>query len=82
LEDGSIDKVATLLKDTVEGGLHQRFHHVMAKKNFKSDDVTAGREFVATYVTYIHYVEGVHNAAKGSAREPHAEAVGATEHQH
>jgi len=28
--------------------------------------VTAGREYVAAYVTFIHYVEGLHEAARAT----------------
>ena len=30
------------------------------------DSVEAGREFVAAYVEYVHYVEGLHQAAQGA----------------
>jgi len=29
----------------------------MKKKDFRKDDVTAGREFVEAYVPFVHYVE-------------------------
>ena len=43
-----------------------------AKKN-KDESVAAGREFVEAYVTYMHYVEGIHTAIM-SAGAHHAEA--------
>jgi hypothetical protein len=35
----------------------------MAKKSFRADDVVAGRGFIESYVTFIHYVEGLYEAA-------------------
>ena len=31
--------------------------------DLRADDVTAGREFIESYVTFIHYVEGLYAAA-------------------
>jgi hypothetical protein len=63
VETGSLDEVARLLTEAVRNGLHARFHDLMAKKSFRADDVTAGREFIDSYVTFIHYVEGLYKAA-------------------
>jgi Family of unknown function (DUF6448) len=63
VETGSLDEVARLLTETVRNGLHTRFHDLMAKKTFPADDVAAGREFIESYVTFIHYVEGLYEAA-------------------
>jgi hypothetical protein len=63
LETGSDEALTQLLTDKVREGLHNHFKEVAAKKNFATDDVTAGREFVESYVGYIHYVEGLYEAA-------------------
>ncbi len=62
LETGSDEALTQLLTDKVREGLHNHFKEVAAKKNFATD-VTAGREFVESYVGYIHYVEGLYEAA-------------------
>lgn len=60
---GSIESAKQLLVHTVEEGLMQRFDEVKAKQNYDKNDVAAGREYVAAYVRFIHYLEGVHAIA-------------------
>jgi Family of unknown function (DUF6448) len=64
LETGSDKALLQLLADEVREGLRMHFNEVIEKKNFAPDDVAAGREYVETYVTYIHYVEGLYEAAE------------------
>ena len=82
IESGNIAPVLKLLTDKIQEGVQERFKHVIAKKNFKKDDVAAGREFVEAYVTFMHYVEGVYAAAQKPAHDHHAEppAVGKETH--
>lgn len=35
-----------------------RFERARAKRNFAVDDVKAGRDFIAAYVSYFKYAEG------------------------
>jgi Family of unknown function (DUF6448) len=63
LETGSDEAVIQLLTTTLQEGLRNHFKEVVEKKNFAIDDVAAGREFVESYVAYIHYVEGLYEAA-------------------
>ena len=76
---GSAQDVETLLVAAVRKGLHERFHRLKAQKP-PADDVAAGRAWVEAYVPYVHWVEGVYQAAAGKlsahaepAAEPHAE---------
>lgn len=68
LETGSAEPLLKLLSDTVHGGLHATFTAAKNKKNFNENDVEAGREFVLAYVTFIHYVEGLYEAAQRPAQ--------------
>lgn len=68
---------ATLLEHSVRHGLEQRFQALLAAKAHAAESVEAGRHYVATYVTFVHYVEGLHAAATAGAGH-HAEA-GATQ---
>ena len=70
VETSSIDEVARLLSEAVRNGLHTRFHDLMAKKSFRTDDVTAGREFIESYVTFIHYIERLYKIAAEPRRLP------------
>jgi len=54
----------------------------MTKKNFTKNDVSAGREFVEAYVTFMHYVEGIYAAAHKPAHGHHAEPSAAIKETH
>ena len=74
---GSPEAVEKLLADAVKSGLHERFARVKEQKA-PADDVAAGRAWVQAYVPYVHYVEGVYDAAQGKMHvhpEPVAEAA-------
>ncbi len=64
LESGSEAALVKLITARVEEGLRAHFKEADAKKQFKPDDVAAGREYVDAYVTYIHYVERLYEAAE------------------
>lgn len=63
----------TGLKPAGREGLHERFHNTVARKHFEPNDVKAGRDYVAAYVPYIHYVERLWQAASGPAHGHHVE---------
>ena len=67
IETGSERDLVQLVTEKVQDGLRKHLNEVLAKKNFAPDDVAAGREYVEAYVTYIHYVEGLYEAAEKSA---------------
>jgi hypothetical protein len=75
VETGSVDEVARLLTEAVRQGLHTRFHDLMAKKSFRTDDVAAGREFIDSYVTFVHYVEKLYEAATQPVAGHYHEAI-------
>lgn len=75
LVTGSVEPVVKLLTDSVHDGIEHRYKQVMARKNFKVDDVAAGRKYVEAYVGYIHAVEKVHQAAAGETHGHAAEAA-------
>ncbi len=55
----------------------------MKKKDFKKNDVDAGREFVEAYVPFVHYVEALYDAAaKGGGHGHSQEAEKESEHKH
>ena len=67
LSSGTIKDLAKLLESAVHAGLEARFKEVAARKKFKKDDVLGGREYVKSYVEFIHYVERLYEAAKNPA---------------
>jgi len=64
IETGSEPDLVQLVTEHVRKGLSKHLQEVLAKKNFAPDDVAAGREYVEAYVTYIHYVERLYEAAE------------------
>ena len=63
LAEGSVDRLATTLKDNLDRGLRERFELARAAAKFAPEDVEAGRAFVKAYVEFIHYVERLHETA-------------------
>jgi hypothetical protein len=39
----------------------------MERNGFRSDDVAAARHYIGAYVPFVHYVEGVYEAAISAA---------------
>lgn len=74
LETGSDEALTKLLTDEVREGLTKHFKQVIEKKKFAPNDVAAGREYIEAYVTYIHYVERLHEAAEKQSGGHYAEA--------
>ena len=80
LDRGTADAlIASLVRD-VEHGIKARFARVMQARKRAGDSVTAGREYVAAYVTFIHYVESLHEAARAASPD-HRTHDAATVHQ-
>jgi len=61
------------LTDEVRNGLQRHFREVVEKKKFAPNDVAAGREYVEAYVSYIHYVESLYEAAAKATVDPETE---------
>jgi hypothetical protein len=77
LDEGSLRPVITLLTKGVEDGLRRQFDEVITAKHFKPGDVVAGREYVRTYVEFIHYVERLYEAIITPAHGHVAESAAA-----
>jgi len=68
LATGSVDALSAKIGNAVRDGIRKRFAEVTEKKRHVNDSVEAGREYVAAYVEYVHFIEGIHNmVAKGAA---------------
>lgn len=63
VESGSIEDVMKLLNELIQKGVNEKFNDMISKKDYNIDNVSAGREFVESYVMFTHYVEGIYNAA-------------------
>lgn len=65
---GDVQPVAKLLTETLQARLKEQFAKVEARKAYDKNDVAAGREYVDAYVGYVHYVEGLYDAARAEPR--------------
>jgi hypothetical protein len=64
LASGSVDKLVKLVTDEAGAGIRRRFGAAHEKQADAEHSVVVGRKFVAAYVEYVHYVEGLHQAAQ------------------
>ena len=67
LAGGSPDALLKMVNDTVTQGIRQRYEKVAESLKHKDESVQKGREFVAAYVEYTHYVERIQQDAEGRA---------------
>ncbi len=61
LESGSVDELAEKVADTVRENIVEQFNHALDLGTHQDESVEAGRDFVEAYVTYVHFVEGLHH---------------------
>jgi hypothetical protein len=81
LERGSVDKLVKDVTEEAATGICARFAEVREKKEHADRSVEAGREYVAAYVEYVHFVERLHEATTTSAHhEESAEPAAQKEH--
>ncbi|MBN1363149.1 MAG: hypothetical protein JW993_21290 [Sedimentisphaerales bacterium] len=66
LERGSVDTLVHKVVAHVEQGIRQKFQEALEAGRHAEDNVAAGRAYVAAYVEYVHYVEGLHDALAGA----------------
>lgn len=72
LSAGSVDALANQVGAEVALGIRQRFTQVQEARKHADDSVEAGRQYVAAYVEFIHYVENIHQILSGTAsHSPH-----------
>lgn len=82
LETGSVDALTAKMSDHLTNAVKGRFNKVVEKKKHMNDSVEAGREYVAAYVDYMHYAEGVHKAIAGTGARHHEEPAESENEEH
>ena len=80
LDAGTVDGLLAKVTAHVSGGVRERYLRARAARAHADESVEAGRDFVAAYVEYQHYVEALHQAALGTGAAHGAE--GPANHQH
>lgn len=73
IESGSAEGVVALLTEAVKHGVPEHFEKVTHSKDYDRNNVKAGREYVEQYVKWVHYVNGIYQAAAGKKEEHTAE---------
>lgn len=81
LTDGSADDMIEKLTGHMAKAIREKFDKAMEARKNKDKSVEAGREYVEAYVTYMHYVEGIHTAIM-SAPSHHHEAGAETKSEY
>jgi hypothetical protein len=66
LETGNLVDVMKMLEGSMGKGVKEKFNIMMSRKNYDKNDVEAGREFVESYVTFMHSVEGIYASINAS----------------
>jgi hypothetical protein len=73
LETGDDSEVCALTPAHRRAELHRRFEKALGKKAFDVNDVSAARDYVASYVSFFKYAEGEdHDHHQDHAGEAHA----------
>jgi len=67
LQTGSVEGLTQEIVKLVSEGIRHRFAETLERMKHADESVTAGREFVGTYVEFTHYVERLHNDAVSTA---------------
>ena len=81
LEDGSVDKLVDFLTTAIANGIREHFQLASETKKHADDSVAAGRDYVKAYVTFTHYVEGLHALMKEGGSHHGEVAKGHGEHK-
>ena len=82
VSSGSDRDLAAFAAKEVEEGIHRKFADLQHKRNYRADDLAAGRDYIASYVTFVHYVEGLHQAVKAGAAGHYVEGEPAPAEHH
>jgi uncharacterized protein DUF6448 len=65
IESQSATILLGLFGDGAKNEIAQRFSDVIRKKQFDQNDVAAGREYVAAYVSFLQYLERLYETKSG-----------------
>lgn len=72
LAAGSPDELIKALTGHISAAVREKFQRALEAGKEKDKSVEAGRRFVEAYVTYTHYVEGLHAALLSAGGHEHS----------
>ena len=81
LVDGSSDEMINKLNAHMAKAILEKFDKALSTRRDRFNSVDAGREYVEAYVTYVHYIEGIHNAILSTAGHEHIGAAESIPHK-
>ena len=76
---GSVGELSQVVAGEVTQGIHARFEDLQSKRQFDRTDLAAGRDYISSYVSFIHYVEAIDVAARSLAEGHYAEGAAIAE---
>ncbi len=82
LESGSVDDLTAEITGAIDAGVQERFRRAREMRMRAEESVAAGREFVAAYVRFTHYVEALEALAAGHPVEHGTAAAASSEGTH
>lgn len=71
IEKNSLSDVLIRLDEKYHSSAKIMFADLRAKRNYELNDLAAGREYVESYVQFIHYVEELYSGKKEHVEEMH-----------
>jgi hypothetical protein len=67
LTDGIADEMVHTISRHMAEAIREKLNRALSTRRSKDKSVAAGRGFVEAYVTYLHYIEGIHTAILSAA---------------
>ena len=71
IEKNSVESILSHLDEKYHSKVNELFNDLQSKKNYDLNDVKAGREYVESYVIFIHYIEGLFNGEENKPEAHH-----------
>lgn len=74
IEAGTGEEMAGRIGHHATQAVTEKYQALMEARKHKDESVEAGRAYVAAYVVFLHFVEGLHNQLHGAAGHTAGEA--------
>lgn len=71
IEESSVDGILMHLDKSKHEDVQKYFTDLQSKRNYDVNDVNAGREYVASYVHFIHYIEALYSGNTENVEHQH-----------
>lgn len=75
IEHNSVESLSKMLNEEILKNIQERFKKIQEKKNYNVNNSDDGREYIESYVTFVHYVEGIDSAINAQTVEHGAESL-------